>query len=195
MDGTSPIGELLGALAAFQLECPTMALDGKVKTGKYDFKYLTLGKLINETKPLLAKHGLTITQWPDISRTGDVVAVTTILGHSSGQHMAKTFEMKIPQTVLKDGKILPVTPQDYGSAISYAKRYAYGSALGIVTEEDKDGLNEAEIYQASKDDIAWLKATCLKLGVKDPKLMKQISDKMLKDTCTKDPKIVKGMIP
>jgi hypothetical protein len=188
MDEQGPLGELAKALVAFQSECPRLSFDKTVKTGRYSFDYVTLAKIVNETKPLLAKHGLTISQNPVPCADDKKVAIKTIILHTSGQLMSSTFEMIIPT---KGGA---PTPQDYGSGISYAKRYAYASALSLVTEEDIDGLPPQEIYQGTKEDIAWLKETCAKLGVVDTAIQKAIHGKMLETTNTKDAKLIAKLI-
>jgi len=57
------------------------------------------------------------------------MALKTILGHSSGQFI-ESFARLTP----KDA-----TPQALGSAITYMKRYAYASIVGVVDGEDGDG--------------------------------------------------------
>lgn len=188
MDEANGLGELMSALVAFQMECPVLSFDKKVKTGKYSFDYVTLGKIVNETKPLLAKHGLIISQVPVPSTNPDNVRVKTILGHKSGQVMSSEFEMAIP----KKGQT--VTPQDVGSALSYAKRYSYSATLSLVTDQDLDGHSPSEIYHGSKEDAQWLKEVCTKLGVTDKAIMKSIHEKLIQDTCTKDPKLVAKLI-
>ena len=123
MDEHRPLNELATALVAFQKECPKLGFDKNVKTGRYSFDYVTLTKIVNETKPILAKHGLTISQNPIPACSDSKIAIKTIIIHTSGQVMSHDFEMIIP---IKGS--VP-TPQDYGSAITYAKRYSYASAL------------------------------------------------------------------
>ena len=188
MDELRPMGELVKALVAFQKECPKLTFDKKVSTGRYSFEYVTLGKIVNETKPLLAQHGLAISQIPSISSDDKKIAVKTIVMHTSGELMSDTFEMLIPT---KGGS---PTPQDYGSGISYAKRYAYASTLSLVTEEDTDGHSPAEIYQGTTEDKNWLKETCKKLGVTDVAVQKAIHGKLLENNSIKDVKLIAKLI-
>lgn len=188
MDEMKPLGELAKALVAFQMECPKLSFDKTVKTGRYSFDYATLAKIVNETKPLLAKHGLAISQHPIIASSGNKVAVKTIIMHSSGQLMSHEYEMLIPC------KGQEPTPQDYGSGISYAKRYAYAAALCLVTEEDTDGHSPAEIYQGTSEDKKWLKEVFASLGVREVEIQKQIHLKLLETMSVKDAKLVAKLI-
>lgn len=194
MDEAMGLSKLMGALVKFQSECPALSFDKTVKTGKYKFDYVTLAKMVDVTKPLLAKNGLFISQLPICNEKENYVKVKTILGHESGQSISSDFEMKIPATTTRDGKTLPITPQDVGSGISYAKRYAYGAILSLITDEDTDGHSPNEIYQGSKEDAAWLKSVCEELGVTDKTIMRGIHDKLLQDTSVKDKKLVSKLI-
>jgi hypothetical protein len=67
---------------------------------------------------------LTVVQLPC-----DDGAVQTVLGHTSGQFISAILKLK---PVKED-------PQGAGSAITYARRYAYAAILGLVSDEDDDG--------------------------------------------------------
>lgn len=89
--------------------------------------YADLAALIGATRKALSKHGLAIVQLPQVSENR--ASVTTLLTHISNEWIS---------TVLA----LPATKQDaqgLGSAITYARRYAYQSILNIAGEEDDDG--------------------------------------------------------
>lgn len=74
------------------------------------------------------KEGIAITQSPMEGPDGFVL-LDTQLSHTSGQWMRSRLKIRIA----KDD------PQGYGSAITYARRYALGCMTGLVTEEDDDG--------------------------------------------------------
>lgn len=136
---------LAEALVAAQAELPTaIGKDADGQIGARAYRYLTLDKLIAETRPVLTKHGLAILQWPDyIDRgtEGAIPALTTRL------QFAETDE-SLQGGTLKSGDYLEVTMplyltdktmQGLGAAITYARRYAWQSVLGIAAEEDTDG--------------------------------------------------------
>jgi len=73
-------------------------------------------------------EGIVATQSPMEGPDGYIV-LETQLTHTSGQWLRSRLKMRVG----KDD------PQGYGSAITYARRYALGAMTGLVTEEDDDG--------------------------------------------------------
>lgn len=121
------------ALVAAQADLPcAIGKDAEGQIGTRKYGYLTLDKLIAETRPILQKHGLTIMQWPTwISRGEDAAlpALETILKHKSGEAYSKIMPLYLTDK----------TMQGLGAAITYARRYAWQSVLGIAAEDDTDG--------------------------------------------------------
>jgi hypothetical protein len=115
------------ALCKAQLEFTTLTKSktARIRTktgGEYTYKYADLSDLIDATRPALAKNGIAMVQ----VILGD--SLTTMLIHSSGQRIESFF--KIP---------VNLSPQEFGSALTYYRRYTMGSILGIAGEEDDDG--------------------------------------------------------
>jgi hypothetical protein len=105
-------------------------------------KYAPLDAIIDATRPILLKHGLAISQTP-LFMEGTAGVETTIL-HKGGH--STTTTLLLP---LKDQ-----SPQGVGGAITYARRYALASVLGIASEDDDDGnlssgLTKSEKIQAN----------------------------------------------
>lgn len=94
-------------------------------------KYAPLDAIIDATRPIMAKHGLAVTQQP-LFMDGAAGVETTII-HKDGH--STTTTLLLP---LKDQ-----SPQGVGSAITYARRYALAAVLGVASEDDDDG-NVAE---------------------------------------------------
>lgn len=146
MEKSTSIENIAKALVKFQSECPVIELDREVevktRTGAaYKFKYATFGNIVETTKPILAKNGLSFCQpvQPDGS-------VTTIIMHESGEYIASTLSIKGEQT-----------PQGIGSSISYAKRYSLSSMLGLVSEDDDDGnIAQGNTFSTTDDKRKWL---------------------------------------
>lgn len=126
MKKSETIANLAVALSLFQGEVtnPKNTADNPF----FKSKYAPLSEVINVTKPILAKHGLSVLQSP--SGDGERIIVTTLLMHSSGEWIEGE------PLVLKADK---VTAQGAGSAISYGRRYALSAILGIASEVDDDG--------------------------------------------------------
>lgn len=127
---------LAEALVAAQAELPCAIgrdADGQIQNRTY--RYLTLDKLIAETRPILQKHGLAIMQWPSYAERGTDGAIpllVTELAHVDGERLG--FSMPL---YLTDKSM-----QGLGAAITYARRYAWQSVLGIAAEEDTDAKDE-----------------------------------------------------
>ena len=122
------IDELAKALCKVQKTIQHSSKDKTVSSGSYSYKYSDLATVIDTNKALLTENGLAISQTMD-STDGSMASVTTVLMHTSGQYISSTMTIK------------PVanTPQSMGSAISYARRYAYSAIICIASEEDDDG--------------------------------------------------------
>ena len=114
------------ALAAFQSEVQDPAKNSD--NPFFKSKYVELDDLLKATRPVLAKHGLSVLQEPT-SQDGQTIAVKTILLHSSGEWIE--FE---PLTL----KAVKADPQGAGSAITYGRRYALSSVLGVAWDADDD---------------------------------------------------------
>lgn len=121
---------LAEALIAAQAELPT-ALKRDATNADAQYRYMTLDALIAATRPILNKHGLALTQWPSMVKAEDGglrPALTTRIQHEGGEVLFDTMPL-----YLRDKDM-----QGLGAAITYARRYAWASALGIAAEEDTD---------------------------------------------------------
>ena len=123
---TRPTGKLAGALAKAQGELPAPKKTKTAKAGQYSYQYADLADVIEVSKHILAKHGLSVSQ-PTCLTPNGLVLVTKLL-HESGESIEATY----PLPAL--GK-----PQEMGSALTYARRYCYCAILGIAADADDDG--------------------------------------------------------
>lgn len=127
MEKSETIKELAAALSKFQASVPKIDLDREVEVqtktgGKYKFRYATFANIIDKIKKPLSEHGLSYSQL-----VNENSSVTTILMHESGEW--------ISSTLLITGE---KTPQGIGSTITYTKRYALSSMLGVCADDDDD---------------------------------------------------------
>jgi hypothetical protein len=130
MNKSESITNLAKALTAFQKEIKNPA--NTAVNPHFKSKYAPLNEILNEVRPVLAKHGLSVLQSP--SGDGDKIVITTMLMHETGEWIEAC------PLVLKADK---ATAQGAGSAITYGRRYSLASVLGISSEDDDDG-NGAE---------------------------------------------------
>lgn len=95
--------------------------------GKYKFAYATLDTILDHIRAPLSENGLSVTQAIDVA--GERVVVRTVLMHSSGEWLESVTPL-IGNTA---------KPQEFGSAVSYARRYALSAMLSITADDDDDG--------------------------------------------------------
>jgi hypothetical protein len=134
LEHSTELAELAAALIEVQKEVPKIP-----KTSDNPFfksKYADLADVKTLADPIITKHGLAVTQWPSSNDRGDTLV--TILLHNSGQFI--NAEMQLHLT--KDDA------QGQGSALTYARRYAYMASLGLVADADDDG-NRASQSQST----------------------------------------------
>lgn len=118
---------LLKALAEFQYECPIIHKD----TNGFNYTYADLPKIISTITPLLKKHGLCFSQ-PLVGHS-----IRTIIYHvDSGESIESITD--IPLIELAKMNMY----QSFGSGITYYRRYALSSILGLVTDKDVDASGE-----------------------------------------------------
>ncbi|MHB1778111.1 MAG: ERF family protein [Acidimicrobiales bacterium] len=122
------------ALVKAQAEFPTIPkthvgkIMGQGKNGPYEYSYnyADLADTVAATVPILTKHGLAVCQMPEWD--GEDLLSTRVM-HTSGEWIEAAMRLLSAK----------LDPQGQGSAITYARRYAYCAALGIVADEDDDG--------------------------------------------------------
>ena len=141
MELSANIGQLADALCKAQSQMKeslkTKTAQVKSDKGSYSYKYAELSDLLEAVKPALLGQGLAISQGVDSYERG--VKVTTLLMHSSGEHLSSTLSMPVTGS----------TPQAYGSAITYARRYALSALLGVAPEDDDDAEAASSVPASS----------------------------------------------
>ena len=124
-DMSSQINEISSSLCKAQAELESAKKDNS----GYGYNYSDLNSVIKTAKPILAKHELSIVQLVGKSNDREV-ELNTILAHSSGQFFKSSASIAIPE--MKGCNLA----QQTGSAISYLRRYAYQSILGMSSEDN-----------------------------------------------------------
>lgn len=126
MDTTPDITELAAALAKAQ-----GAIVGATKDSANPFfksKYADLASVWEACRQPLSSQGLSVVQSPSVeaSPEGPRVSVETLLLHSSGQWMRNVVSALAKEDA----------PQAIGSCITYLRRYALQSVVGVAPEDD-----------------------------------------------------------
>lgn len=133
---------LASALAAFQAELPKLNKGNTADTGTYKYQYADLADVSSVVLPLLAKHGLSFSAKPTLDEGGRFV-LEYVLRHASGESDSGTYP-------LPSG-----SPQQIGSAITYARRYTLSAITGVAPDADDDGkaANEAPPIQREHERL------------------------------------------
>lgn len=143
LDNRSPtIAKLADALAKAQKAFAPIPKDREVTVqstkGNYKFKYATLDAIRTATMPALAEQGLALVQGMAHDHNGNPNLETTLY-HSSGEWLRNVTPMFISGRRTADGRDLPPSNQELGSAQTYARRYGISALLCITADEDDDG--------------------------------------------------------
>lgn len=122
---------LFKSLAEFQQECPSILKD----TQGFGYVFADLPAILKVINPLLQKHGLGFTQSIN-SHDGSNYLTTILFHYESGEKLESNA--LIPYVALKGMNDY----QAFGSGVTYYRRYALSSILGIVTDKDSDASGE-----------------------------------------------------
>lgn len=126
--------ELIVALVKAQQEISPPVKD---KTNPmFKSKYASLDSICEAVRLPLAKNGLNLSH--SVESTESKHILHTTLSHVSGEQMVTSMPMFLDK----------VTSQGFGSALTYAKKYAICSLLSLPSDEDDDG-NAATVQQSS----------------------------------------------
>lgn len=125
------IGHLAEALAKAQADftAPKKNKTATVRSdkGSYSYNYADLADVFDSIRKPLAANGLAVSQ--NIGIFNGALALETRLMHSSGEQLVSYWPL--PSNALK--------PQEWGSLLTYYRRYALSAAVGIAADEDEDG--------------------------------------------------------
>ena len=131
------IGAIAAALAKAQIELvnPEKSLVATIRSpspreGDRTFRYASLSSGLDLVRKALGKHEIATVQTTSIDQEAGLVRLTTVLAHSSGEWVSS------------DWPVCPVSettaPHKMGAALTYARRYALFTLVGIAGEDDLD---------------------------------------------------------
>ncbi len=138
MQRSSPsIAALASALAKAQIELanPEKSLIGTIEPqrgedGARQFRYAPLSSGLEIVRKTLGQHEIATIQTTAIDQTAGIVNLTTLLAHSSGEWIGSEW----PICALAD----TARPHRMGAALTYARRYALFTLVGIAGGDDLD---------------------------------------------------------
>jgi hypothetical protein len=100
------------------------------RDGERTFRYAPLSSGLEIVRKSLGQHEIATIQTTAIDREAGLIRLTTVLAHSSGEWMSSDW----PVCQIGDAS----TPQRMGAALTYARRYALFTLVGIAGEDDLD---------------------------------------------------------
>src|SRR5438309_2333899 len=131
------IGAIAAALAKAQAELtnPEKSLTATISVagprgGERSFRYAPLSSGLDIVRKSLGRHEIAAMQTTAIDNEAGLVRLTTVLAHSSGEWISSDWPVcPISETA---------TPHRMGAALTYARRYALFTLVGIAGEDDLD---------------------------------------------------------
>src|SRR5450631_2248856 len=122
------------AKAQTELSNPEKAMVGTVYNNRSDspqsFRYASLSSGLDIVRKTLGGQQIAIAQTTDIDRANGMVNLNTILLHTSGEWISSDWPVcQISETS---------APRRMGAALTYARRYALFTMVGIAGEDDLD---------------------------------------------------------
>ena len=131
------IGVIAAALAKAQAEItnPEKSLVATIRTDgpsavERSFRYAPLSSGLEIVRKTLSQHEIATVQTTALDQAAGIVNLTTVLAHSSGEWIASDWPVcAISETA---------TPHRMGAALTYARRYALFTLVGIAGEDDID---------------------------------------------------------
>jgi hypothetical protein len=131
------VAALAAALAKAQAELvnPEKSLTATIRTGvsgegERTFRYAPLSSGLDIVRKTLGQHEIATMQTTAIDRTSGLVNLTTVMAHASGEWIASDWPVCSVAEI--------ASPQRMGAALTYARRYALFTLVGIAGEDDLD---------------------------------------------------------
>ena len=133
------------AMAAFQSECPIIKKTKGVRTDSEEiaYKYAPLESIVEQVKGILTKYGFSYSVDQPVAKQGYVKAAVTVK-HTAGHSEVTCVELPLGN---KTG-IMSQT-QVEAAALTFAKRYAFCNAFGILTGDDDTDAKSASNAHAN----------------------------------------------
>src|SRR5438874_2694542 len=131
------IATIAAALAKAQVELtnPEKSLIATIRSpfpreADRTFRYAPLSSGLDIVRKSLGRHEIATIQSTEIDQEGGLLRLTTILAHSSGEWVSSEW----PVCQIADVS----SAQRMGAALTYARRYALFTLVGIAGEDDLD---------------------------------------------------------
>src|SRR5215470_6317563 len=131
------VAALASALAKAQAELvnPEKSLTATIRSGRAgegerSFRYAPLSSGLDIVRKTLGQHEIATVQTTAIDQAAGIINLTTLLAHASGEWIASDW----PVCTIAETE----RPHRMGAALTYARRYALFTLVGIAGEDDLD---------------------------------------------------------
>jgi hypothetical protein len=131
------IGAIAAALAKAQAELtnPEKSLIATLRSPfpreeERSFRYAPLSSGLEIVRKALGRHEIAAVQSTEIDKDAGLIRLTTILAHASGEWISSEW----PVCLVAETAV----PHRMGAALTYARRYALFTLVGIAGEDDLD---------------------------------------------------------
>src|SRR3990167_3631694 len=120
------------AMSRFQTDCPVIEKKKHVKNkdGSTRYSYAPLESIVSQVKIRLQQNGFSYAIDAQV-QDGWVTAICKIT-HSQGHSEVSSFNVPVEKDSYMN------EPQKFASALTFAKRYAFCNAFGILTGDEDD---------------------------------------------------------
>lgn len=132
-------GTMRDDLLACQAEIAAIHIAKTATNPHFNSRYIPLEQLIDDVVPVLNRYGFVLVQQPTVYESQP--ALRTRLMHNSGEEVSDTMFLMAAQA----------NPQGQGAAITYARRFALMSMLGIAADPDDDGERAMGVRDVDAD--------------------------------------------
>jgi hypothetical protein len=140
------IGTIAAALAKAQAELtnPEKSLTGTIRSPfprepDRTFRYAPLSSGLDIVRKTLGRHEIATIQSTDIDKGAGLLRLTTVLAHASGEWISSEWPVCQIAAI--------ASAQRMGAALTYARRYALFTLVGIAGEDDLDAPDLAVVPQ------------------------------------------------
>ena len=128
---TNPEKSVIGSIHHYNQEAPQT------------FRYAPLSSGLDIVRKTLGGQQIAVAQTTDIDRVSGFVNLTTVLLHTSGEWIASEWPVCAISEISQ--------PRRMGAALTYARRYALFTLVGIAGEDDLDGPDLSNPPASEKD--------------------------------------------
>src|ERR1700755_43481 len=147
------IGAIAGALAKAQIELnnPEKSLTATIQSpfpreADRTFRYASLSSGLDLVRKSLGRQEIATVQTTSIDAAAGLVRLTTVLAHASGEWISSDWPVcSVSETA---------APQRMGAALTYARRYALFTLVGIAGEDDVDAPQTGPVPRLQMEGAA-----------------------------------------